>query len=527
MPTQLQFRRGNTSQHSTFTGAVGEITIDTEKKTVVVHDGVTPGGQPLAIEGAGGGGGFTNGQSISVANLVVTGSFTANGSIGTAGQVLASNGTSLYWKTDSNDGAAAYSNAVSYTDAAIANLVSTAPSTLNTLGELAAALGNNANFSTTVLNGISSAYTNAVSVAATDASSKAATAYSNAVSYADTKAATAYSNAISVAATDASSKAATAYSNAVSYADTKAGQAYSNAISVAATDASTKAATAYSNAVSVAATDASTKADQAYSNAVAYAASNTYVNDTFAPKASPSFTGTVTLPVVSANGSTGTAGQVLTTTGNGVYWSTPAAGGGSLTIAQANSTANTESYTSITTLQFDEDSGFDVTNPEPGVARIAMNSTFKFWEVDGVQQLTANGLDTVNFVSGDNITITANGSATPQELTISQKAITKSSFTGNGSNTEFTLSSNTVGADDILVYVDGFYYHPEDDYNVPTAGTLTFVSAPADGAEIRVRYIRIPNQFIAGGGSSSAGDLMSLSGTEDLQTGSGTEDLMV
>ena len=48
MATQVQIRRGTTAQHSTFTGAVGEITIDTDKKTVVVHDGTTVSGKPLA-----------------------------------------------------------------------------------------------------------------------------------------------------------------------------------------------------------------------------------------------------------------------------------------------------------------------------------------------------------------------------------------------------------------------------------------------------------------------------------------------
>ena len=47
MAKQVQFRRGSTSQHSTFTGAVGEITVDTDKDTVVVHDGSTAGGNPL------------------------------------------------------------------------------------------------------------------------------------------------------------------------------------------------------------------------------------------------------------------------------------------------------------------------------------------------------------------------------------------------------------------------------------------------------------------------------------------------
>lgn len=47
MAKQVQFRRGTTSEHSTFTGAVGEITVDTDKDTVVVHDGSTAGGFAL------------------------------------------------------------------------------------------------------------------------------------------------------------------------------------------------------------------------------------------------------------------------------------------------------------------------------------------------------------------------------------------------------------------------------------------------------------------------------------------------
>lgn len=44
----VQQRRGTTAQHSTFTGLSGEITVDTDKKTIVVHDGSTAGGIPLA-----------------------------------------------------------------------------------------------------------------------------------------------------------------------------------------------------------------------------------------------------------------------------------------------------------------------------------------------------------------------------------------------------------------------------------------------------------------------------------------------
>lgn len=50
MATQVQRRRGTTTEHATFTGAEGELTVDTTKDTVVVHDGATAGGRALARE---------------------------------------------------------------------------------------------------------------------------------------------------------------------------------------------------------------------------------------------------------------------------------------------------------------------------------------------------------------------------------------------------------------------------------------------------------------------------------------------
>ena len=47
MATQVQNRRGTTIQHSIFTGAEGEITVDTQRKSIVVHDGTTVGGSPV------------------------------------------------------------------------------------------------------------------------------------------------------------------------------------------------------------------------------------------------------------------------------------------------------------------------------------------------------------------------------------------------------------------------------------------------------------------------------------------------
>ena len=48
MAKLLKLRRGTTTQHGSFTGAEGEVTIDTTKDTAVVHDGSTAGGRPLA-----------------------------------------------------------------------------------------------------------------------------------------------------------------------------------------------------------------------------------------------------------------------------------------------------------------------------------------------------------------------------------------------------------------------------------------------------------------------------------------------
>ena len=48
MATAIQRRRGTSTQHSSFTGLAGEITIDTTNNTVIVHDGSTAGGHRLA-----------------------------------------------------------------------------------------------------------------------------------------------------------------------------------------------------------------------------------------------------------------------------------------------------------------------------------------------------------------------------------------------------------------------------------------------------------------------------------------------
>ena len=45
-PDAIQQYRGTTAQHAAYTGKIGELTVDTDKKVVVVHDGSTAGGHP-------------------------------------------------------------------------------------------------------------------------------------------------------------------------------------------------------------------------------------------------------------------------------------------------------------------------------------------------------------------------------------------------------------------------------------------------------------------------------------------------
>lgn len=51
MATQVQFRRGTTAQNNAFTGAAGEIVVNTSNNTIRVHDGSTLGGFELARSG--------------------------------------------------------------------------------------------------------------------------------------------------------------------------------------------------------------------------------------------------------------------------------------------------------------------------------------------------------------------------------------------------------------------------------------------------------------------------------------------
>ena len=119
MSTILKFKRYTTVGTAGITGSDGEITVDTTKRTLIVHNGSTLGGFPLATEAL-----------LTASYYTQTGT---NSAISTA--------LTAYDTTTISEGKIA---------TAVSNLVAAAPSTLDTLKELSDALGADANYASTI-----------------------------------------------------------------------------------------------------------------------------------------------------------------------------------------------------------------------------------------------------------------------------------------------------------------------------------------------------------------------------------------
>ncbi len=90
MAYAVQFRRGTTAQHATFTGAAGEVTVNTDTNELVVHDGTTVGGHVIGTSNGSGGGAST------LTDLNITD--------GTSGQVLTTDGAGTFTFTTLSSG---------------------------------------------------------------------------------------------------------------------------------------------------------------------------------------------------------------------------------------------------------------------------------------------------------------------------------------------------------------------------------------------------------------------------------------
>ena len=110
MPTQLQLRRGTTSQNNSFTGAAGELSVDTDLDQLRVHDGSTAGGikvpdTGLALGVAGNTNPATNTVSVGTPANVVIRSATGQAGNVIIGDATATSGASLDVRGTANVGA--------------------------------------------------------------------------------------------------------------------------------------------------------------------------------------------------------------------------------------------------------------------------------------------------------------------------------------------------------------------------------------------------------------------------------------
>jgi len=180
-------------------------------------------------------------------------------------------------------------------------------------------------------------------------------------------------------------------------------------------------------------------------------------------KAPDSIASNLTLTLPSADG---TNGQALITNGSGTLSFTTL----STTLTYSSGTAVGDNSTTAFTIS----SGRSV------------NDVLVF--VNGFQ-LTPT---TDYTISGTTLTFVT-APATSAEITYRYLplggAYTSANFTGNGSATTITIDAGRA-VDNVLVVVNGLTLVPTTDYTI-SGTTLTFVTAPANLAEITVRYLRL------------------------------------
>jgi hypothetical protein len=90
----------------------------------------------------------------------------------------------------------------------------------------------------------------------------------------------------------------------------------------------------------------------------------------------------------------------------------------SVGLVSGPNSVSSNTINNITAIKFDTDAGFDLTDLGNGAVKVGMNSTFKYWKVDGQQDLVANGLDTIEFVAGPGIQISTDPNSDPKAIKI-------------------------------------------------------------------------------------------------------------
>jgi len=451
-------------------------------------------------------------------NLTFTNSavIIANGSFGANNQVLTSNGSGMYWSTALADAVTSITTGNGLIGGVITNTGTI--SVLANTGIIANSTGLFVNSSyINTLDSNTAIYLSNSSGTLSNITfwiaGNSATAYSNATSYVDNKL---YANTdqlnsnITLVQSQITANSATAYSNAISYVD---GKMYVNTFlfeaNVAFLQSEINAVyantlTAYNNAtayvdnkyyantsqlsanIATVQLQITANSDSAYSNAVLYVDGKLYVNTSqlssnlsnYALINSPTFTGNVGLPnvaisgTITANGSTGTDGQVLTSNGSAVYWSMPAGG---FTNGQSISVNN-----------------FVLTGSFTANGSVGTNG----------QILISNGT-------------TAYWSSLPESNT---STIISTQFTANGTANSFTIVGGYIPSA-IEVYVSGVKKIPGIDVDVTSGNTINFFTPPLNNQTVDVFGYKSVGIITTEGTVTSVNSGVGLSGGIITSTG--------
>ena len=164
--------------------------------------------------------------------------------------------------------------------------------------------------------------------------------------------------------------------------------------------------------------------------------------------ASASLTGTITLKAISSNGSVGTAGQLLASNGTSTYWINPPA---STNVDAQYTWTNNHTFNALITIA-----------NTLAVTRISANGALG---TNG-QVLSSNSTGGLYWGTGGGTTVIRNA------------------YTGNGSNTIFTLGASSSNSSFTLVFVDNVF-QPTTEFSV-SGTTITFTAAPDNGVPIEV-----------------------------------------
>lgn len=222
--------------------------------------------------------------------------------------------------------------------------------------------------------------------------------------------------------------------------------------------------------------------------------------------------------------------------------------GTSLTISLIdNSGTLSKEVQNVSALRFDTESAFDLTDLGNGEVKVQMNSTFKYWKVDGQDDLIAVGLDTVQFSAGNGIRITTDPNGSPY-----QRITFESTFSGSYLDLEdlpeqytFKVSADdstqrlinkgetvqflggtgitTTSSDEGVITISGFSGNYEDLSNTPDLTVYQLTSTAFSGNYNDLTNKPEPFSLSVAGDDSTqvdinAGELIQFVGTAGITT---------